>query len=226
KAIKRKFINTRLIQFAIGVIVLGIAALVLYGVKNNWFAGEGHERANVGFVENFTINNAADTIIETEEGVVFGIPANAFGDNNKKVRLEIRTAISPEKIMLQGLSTTSNGKLLQTAGMFYINGYVNDRPVSLVKKIDVSVPAKNVNPAMQLFNGVQDSSGRINWVNPKPIENNLRTYDITTLDFYPPYYIPVLEALGKEYANKKYTDSLYYSFSGYPQMEPGALYSE
>ena len=217
KAVWKKMIIRRLIQFGIAAVILVVAAFIFYAVKTNIFSHG--ERTNIDSAEIFVINNAADTIIETDEGVVFGIPANAFGTDNKKVRLEIKTAISPEKIMTQGLSTTSNGELLQTAGMFYINGYVDEKPVSLVKKIDVSVPTKNVNPAMQLFNGVQDSSGRINWVNPKPIENNLRTYDITTLDFYPTKYIPTLKALGKDYANKKYTDSLYYSFSGYGHHE-------
>jgi hypothetical protein len=98
----------------------------------------------------------------------------------------------------------------------------------LVKNINVSVPANEINPAMQLFDGEQDSSGRINWVNPKPIRNKLRTYDITTLDFYPPNYIPALKALQSDYTNKKYSDSLYYSFSayGYPELDEIKTYSE
>ena len=212
KAIRTKFINRLLIRWGIVAIVVG--SLAFYALRTNIFSHSYDRELNtIPGAESFVIDNSKDTIIETEEGVVFGIPANAFGGDNKKISLEIKTAISPEKIMQQGLSTTSNGQLLQTAGMFYINGYVNERPVSLVKKIDVSVPAKNINPKMQLFNGVQDSSGRINWVNPKPIEKGLRTYDITTLDFYPTRYIPTLKALGKDYTNKKYTDSLYYSFS-------------
>jgi hypothetical protein len=155
------------------------------------------ERTSTEVAETFVINNAADTIIETEEGVVFAIPAHAFNSKSDKVQLEIKTAISPYNIMKQGLSTTSNGSLLQTAGMFYINGYENEKPLSLVKNIDVSVPANEIDPAMKLFDGVMDSSGRINWINPKPIEKRLRTYDITTLDFYPPNYIPVVKALGK-----------------------------
>jgi len=212
KAVRTKFISRMLVRWGIVAIVVG--SLAFYALKTNMFSHSfDGESIRVPGTESYVIDNTKDTIIETDEGVVFGIPANAFGSDNKKVNLEIKTAISPEKIMQQGLSTTSNGQLLQTAGMFYINGFVNEKPVSLVKKIDVSVPAKNVNPKMQLFNGVQDSTGRINWVNPKPIINGLRTYDITTLDFYPTRYIPTLKALGKDYTNKKYTDSLYYSFS-------------
>ena len=221
KAVRTKFISRMLIRW--GIVVMVVAGLSYYAFKTNIFSHFESDSESINLMhgtESFVIDNSSDTIIETDEGVVFGIPANAFNSENKKIRLEIKTAISPDKIMLQGLSTTSNGELLQTAGMFYINGYVNEEPVELVKKIDVSVPTKNVNPAMQLFDGVQDSSGRINWVNPKPIEKKLRTYDVTSLDFYPPYYIPVLKALKKGYTNKRYTDSLYYSFSGYPGMNP------
>ena len=224
KAIRTKFISRMLIRW--GIVVIVGAGLAYYAFKTNIFSHSesGGEGINVfSGTESFVIDNSADTIIETEEGVVFGIPANAFKSENKKIRLEIKTAISPDKIMLQGLSTISNGQLLQTAGMFYINGYANEKPVSLVKKINVSVPTDKVNPDMQLFDGVQDTSGRINWVNPKPIEKRLRTYDVTSLDFYPPYYIPVLKALEKDYTNKRYTDSLYYSFSGYPYRYPDTI---
>jgi len=221
KTIHRRLINQRLIQFGIAAIILVAAAFVFYAIKTNkLFHGE---RASTEGAETFIINNAADTIIETEEGVVFAIPAHAFNSKRDKVQLEIKTAISPYNIMKQGLSTTSNGSLLKTAGMFYINGYENDKPLSLVKNIDVSVPANEIDPAMHLFDGVMDSSGRINWINPKPIEKKLRTYDITTLDFYPPNYIPTLKALEKDHTNKKYTDSLYYSFSGYPEKDPAAM---
>lgn len=220
KAIRTKFISRMFIRW--GIVAIIVSGLVFFALMTNIFSRFTHDReiSIVNGIENFVINNSVDTIIETEEGVVFGIPANAFGTENKKIRLEIKTAINPKKIMLQGLSTTSNGQLLQTAGMFYINGYDGEKQVPLTKKIDVSVPTKNVNPAMQLFNGVQDSSGRINWVDPKPIEKSLRTYDITTLDFYPTRYIPTVKALGKNYTNKKYTDSLYYSFSGYQNDYP------
>ena len=226
KSIRTTFISRMLIRW--GIVALVVTGLVFYALKTNMFSRSIQESeiiSGISPTETFVIDNSTDTIIETDEGVVFGIPANTFNTKSKKIRLEIKTAISPEKIMLQGLSTTSNGQLLQTAGMFSIHGYVKDKPVSMVKKIDVSVPTQNVNPAMQLFNGVQDSSGRINWVDPKPIEKRLRTYDITTLDFYPPYYVPVLKALGKDYMDKKYTDSLYYSFSGYPYGDSGPRFS-
>ncbi|MGG9962802.1 anti-sigma factor family protein [Ferruginibacter sp. SUN106] len=218
KAIRKKIITKQLLQWGSVIGVVAIAAVLFFSLRNNKAAEEKIKQEQNKAVEKFEINNAADTIIETKDGVVFGIPANAFNTDGKTVQLEIKTALNAYDIINNGLSTTSNEALLQTAGMFYINGFVDGKAVPLAKDISVSVPADTVNPEMQLFDGVEDSSGNINWVNPKPVEKKLRTYDITTLDFYPPKYIPALKALGKAYQNKKYTDSLYYSFSGYPNQ--------
>lgn len=213
KAFSKKIITQRFLKWGIVGTVL-VAAFVFYAIKTNLFSKTHSEKYKAE--EYFKINNTKDTIIETKDGVVFAIPAYAFKTENENIRLEIKTAISPDDIMRQGLSTTSNGSLLQTAGMFYINGYDGDQPISLQKNISVSVPANEINPNMRLFKGVEDKNGQVNWIDPKPINNDLRTYDITTLDFYPPDYIPALKELGKDYTNKRYTDSLYYSFSGYP----------
>lgn len=215
KALGKKIFTKHLFQWGIIGTVL-VAAFVFYAIKTNLFSKTHKEKDRVE--EYFRIDNTKDTIIETRDGVVFAIPAYAFKTDKENVRLEIKTAINPEDIMQQGLSTMSNGSMLQTAGMFYLNGYDGDQPLSLQKNISVSVPANEINPKMQLFKGVEEN-GQVNWVDPKPIDNGLRTYDITTLDFYPPDYIPAVKELGKDFTNKRYTDSLYYSFSGYPYSE-------
>lgn len=221
KAISKKILTRQLIQ--VGIVIAITVAFLLYAVKNNWFGHHGGENEinNVTVPERFEINNSSDTIIETRNGVVFAIPANAFNSSSNTIQLEIKTALDANAIMQNGLSSISNGAMLQTAGMFYFNGLADGKQVPLVKDIAVSVPAKEVNPAMQLFDGVEGKDGNINWVNPKPIEKKLRTYDITTLDFYPPDYLPTLKALQKNYGDKKYTDSLYYSFSDYAPAMPG-----
>ena len=220
KAISKRILIKRLIRWTAVIAVAG-AAFIIYAVATGLFHIPGNSNGDKQpLTEQFEINNSRDTIIETDEGVIFAIPARSFNTDGKYVRIEIKTAIGPHRILRMGLSTTSNGQLLQTAGMFSINGYENGRALTLSKNISVSVPAKHIDPGMQLFDGVEDSNGRINWVNPKPIARNLRTYDIATLDFYPPDYIPTLKALNRDYQNKKYTDSLYYSFSGNSPASP------
>ncbi len=221
KAIKSNIYKRNILKGGLAIIIVAAVSFLVY--KNNVFTHSNIEekretKNNKPLAETFTITNTTDTIIETKDGVVFAIPANAFGNSNN-VELEIKTALTPYDIIQNGLSTISNGALLQTAGMFYIKGFANGKELPLTKEISVSVPTKKINPAMQLFDGIEDSTGNINWVNPKPIENKLRTFDISTLDFYPPNYIPTLKALNKRYKNKKYTDSLYYSFSGNERNE-------
>ena len=227
KQIRKKVIARRFIRWGI-IVAIVAAGFVFYAIKSNLiFQHKGSEEMLKGFqpVERFDISNAADTIIETKDGVVFAIPAHAFGEG-KNIQLEIKTALNAYEIMQNGLSTMSDTDMLQTAGMFCINGFTDGKPASLVKKINVNVPTSKINPAMQLFDGVEDSSGRINWVNPRPVEKELHTYDVNTLDFYPPKYIPTLKALKRDYQNKKYTDSLYYSFSGYPHSATPSSTSE
>ena len=215
RALKQKILmkNISIFIITVGIVAIGIIAFLKW---NNWFGHSTNSKIENNTAQQIIIATQRDTIIETPDGVVFAIPANAFKTDAKTIELQIQTALSPANIIKQGLSTSSNGELLQTAGMFSINGISGIDKLQLQKEIQVSVPAKEINPKMQLFDGVKDATGNINWVNPKPIQRNLRTYDITSLNFYPPRYISTLKALGKNVADRKYTDSLYYSFAGWP----------
>jgi hypothetical protein len=230
KAIQKRVQLRRAIRLgavAIGIIAV-VAALLLWQnskratdpqkIQENT-PGSAAVAAGAPTPETFIITNNADTVIETRDGLVVGIPAHAFSTASPATELRIQTALHAYNIVRLGLSTTSNGQLLETGGMFSIEGFDNGRSLSIAKPLRVQVPTHKVNPAMQLFDGVADSSGTINWVNPRPLTQQLRTYDITALDFYPPRYLPTLKALGKNDQNKKYTDSLYYSFAGYMKGE-------
>lgn len=67
---------------------------------------------------------------------------------------------------------------------------------------------------MQLYDGLHTKDGTINWVKPKPLSNYLTPVDIHSLNFYPPAYLDSLDKWGYDERNKKFTDSLYYSFAG------------
>lgn len=164
----------------------------------------------------FEIDPTKDTVIETEGGLVFAIPANAFIHAKNPVTLEIREALTPMDIMKGGLSTTSDGQLLETGGMFYLNA--RDGEISLqidpAKPIYANVPTNEVRPDMLLFTGERRADGSINWKNPKPLEKQLVPVDIHSLDFYPKGFLHVLGGQGYDVTNKKLTDSIYYSYSG------------
>ena len=175
----------------------------------------------------FEINTHSDTVISTEEGLVFAIPEQAFMDEDGDVidgivKVTIREAMNPSQIIGAGLSTTSNGKLLETGGMFYIGAKQNEEQLYLKKEIYAEVPAEEHKPGMQLFDGVRQKDGTINWVNPKKIEKWITPVEITLLDFYPPGYENKLNELGYGNKSKAWKDSLYYSFAN--EEEAGEEY--
>jgi cytochrome c2 len=196
-------------------------------------------------VQYLSVNNETDNIIESRGGMLIAIPANALVDENGKtikgkVTYAFQEATKAEDIILAGLNTTSEGKLLETGGMFQIAAYQNDKTLQIdpKHKITVKVPTHDAKPEMQLFEGKRLKNGVIDWVNPKPLVKDLSPVDILELDFYPPNYIEALNKLHLYRNDKTYLDSLYYSFSGkvdliegeskldtiiYPRIEPASI---
>lgn len=164
----------------------------------------------------FTINPNKDTVVETMGGLVFAIPAGAFLDAKDPFTLEIREALTPMDIMKGGLSTTSNGELLETGGMFYLNARNGETSLQINpdKPVYANVPTNEIRPGMQLFEGERTADGGINWVNPKPMEKQLIPVDIFTLNFYPDGFLEKCAELGFDANDRKVTDSIYYSYAG------------
>ncbi|MBL4594105.1 MAG: hypothetical protein JKX68_09860, partial [Flavobacteriales bacterium] len=170
--------------------------------------------------QKFTINTSKDTVIETEEGIVMYIPAGSFLDDNGnevtgEVEYEVKEALNTAQILQGGLSSKSGERLLESAGMFYVNARKDGKTVQInpAKGIYTEVPADDVNPDMQLFEGKRMADGSIDWIDPKPLEKFLTPVNIHSLNFYPPKYEPKLGELGVDLSDKEYKDSLYYSFA-------------
>ncbi|MCK6641876.1 MAG: peptidyl-prolyl cis-trans isomerase [Bacteroidia bacterium] len=164
----------------------------------------------------FTIDPDKDTVIETSGGIIFAIPAGAFLDAKDPMTIEVREALTSFDVMKAGLSTTSNGALLETGGMFYLNARNGETSLKLnpEKPVCANVPTDEIRPGMQLFDGERQADGSINWVNPKPMEKPLIPVDIFSLNFYPPGYLNRVAELGFDANQEKVTDSIYYSYSG------------
>lgn len=172
----------------------------------------------------YSIDANKDTVITGNDGMVVAIPANCFVDENGnavkgKINFELKEALTTETILKGGLSTHSNGELLETGGMFYINARQDGKSLKINegKNIYADVPSDPNKTGMMLFDGERKPDGSINWINPKPIEKPLVPVDIHTLNFYPPLYEDSLAKMGKDVTDKKYKDSLYYSYAGKTQ---------
>jgi len=168
----------------------------------------------------FTVNADEDNVLQTEGGLVVAIPKGSLLQNGKPVtgniEIEIKEALTPEDIVLSGLSTKSGDQLLETGGMFYFNARKDGENLDIDKEngIIVDVPTDDYKAGMELYDGVRKEDGSIDWQSPKPIETFLTTVDIATLDFYPPKYENTLVKLGEGDNVKAWKDSLYYSFAG------------
>lgn len=167
----------------------------------------------------FQIDSRRDTVIETESGIVVAIPRQAFTDKEGEapqgtIELELKEALNPAQIISAGLSTSSNGELLETGGMFYINAKQQGKQLRLKKEkqLLVEIPTDDFKENMLLFEGKRKQDGNINWINPTAIENYLIPTDIHQLNFYPPRFEDTLSAWGLR-SDKKFKDSLFYSFA-------------
>jgi len=141
----------------------------------------------------FAISNTTDTAISCKSGVTVHVPANVFVDENNKpvgnVDIEVLEAISPSDFLFNGLQTTSNGEILQSGGMFFINAQSNGKPVSLKSEesLIVQVPAKMRIGGMGVFYGNYSDNGELNWTSAGKstgtLDNNIVAIPLEILDF-------------------------------------------
>lgn len=125
----------------------------------------------------FSITTDRDTIIQGVSGTSLLIKKNTFADQNGKavngkIEIELKEALSMEAIVMGNLTTVSNGNILQSGGMIYIDATSNREKLSIAesKSIEVVLPTKNKKDSMQLFTGIADpQNGQLNWVNPQPL---------------------------------------------------------
>ena len=106
----------------------------------------------------FSINTNRDTFIVCKNKTKLLIRSNCFTTLNKAtvngiIQLEIKEAYTYTDIIANGLHTTSNSNLLETAGMVFINASQdkNALDIDINKPIELGIPFNYVKPEMQLF---------------------------------------------------------------------------
>lgn len=167
------------------------------------------------------INTNKDTVIVGNSGTKITILKGAFisseGEEHDSVSFELFEALKLEDMLLSNLTTTSNGKILETDGMIYFN-VLDDNgdevKINPEKPLYVEIPTKKNKANMKLYKGVRDDDGNMNWVKPKPLQNNLSTLPLDELDFLPPRFEEKVKRILKiNKLTKASKDSIYYSFS-------------
>lgn len=138
-------------------IIVGL--LVLIACKT---ANEAPSALNTSLLTStiVTVDPGKDTVITTAKGATISIEDGTF---DRPVTLEIKEAYTMADMLLGGLVTESDGQLLQSDGMIYINT-ADKQAVKLNKPVKVSIPGSQ--PEMQLFKGEENSAGVVNWTQP------------------------------------------------------------
>ncbi|MBP6731559.1 MAG: cytochrome c [Chitinophagales bacterium] len=175
--------------------------------------------------EFFEVEAGGGKVIEGKKGTIVSFPKGCFVDDKgneikEKVKIELAEALTMDEMMLSGLTTTSNGKLLETDGMIYLNPttaaganvFINPK-----KPVQIQIPTAKKRAGMSVYIGKRDDNGKMDWTDPKPIETYLEHVDLNQLDFLPPGFADEVKKgmPFKEYktATKELTDSLYFSLS-------------
>jgi hypothetical protein len=131
---------------------------------------------NVLEKQEWKVSPFSDTVIQGKYGTQLRIPASAFcfADGSKvttPVEVSLREAVKPEDIVLAGLTTLHNGRVLESGGMIEVTARSNDRELKLNRNaaVDVEIPAAAKQAGMSVFEG-EISNGLMNWVNPVKID--------------------------------------------------------
>ncbi|BAV07267.1 OmpA family protein [Filimonas lacunae] len=126
-------------------------------------------------VQEFTVSRLKDTVIKCSNGTIIGMKANSLiplpGSDSDKVVLKVKEDVTIGDMLLDNLSTTSDGKILETSGMIYMEAFDskgNRLELQRGKGLEIAMPADSLKLDVQLFNGtVNAHSHALNWVPDK-----------------------------------------------------------
>jgi len=143
--------------------------------------------------QSFKIDGSRDTSVVTENGTTYRIYSNSLVDSNNSItsaiiNLEIKEALSPIDFIMANLTTTSEGEILESGGMIYLNATSNGKQLHIMKdkEIGVMLPDDSLMNGMSIYEG-EKVNGVINWENPEPVMNNeLKSLErsFTTITYY------------------------------------------
>ncbi|NIK90776.1 hypothetical protein GZ212_01325 [Mangrovimonas sp. CR14] len=116
----------------------------------------------------FVLQSEKDTILKLPEGTQIKIKANSF-KNSKGLKVQgvvdfrVTEYYKISDMLLANLSTTSEGEILETGGMLFVEALREGENLELDQSIEISFPCKKKKKDMELFTGEWADSG-VNWV--------------------------------------------------------------
>ena len=116
----------------------------------------------------FTINPQKDTLIMGEEGTIINIPAGAFiipdEIQGRQVNIVLEDYYDYASMIINNMTTMSNGLPLETGGMIYVNAFLDNRALTVMedKPLTFMFPGDTMVTGMQFFTGNTNPTGNIN----------------------------------------------------------------
>ncbi len=117
-------------------------------------------------IQSFVVNPSRRTTIVGKLGTRLTFFPNSFIDSagqvvTDQVTIKLREAFSKDEMIFTGLPTTSEDRLLESAGQFHLQAKAGARELALQKSVNVELPIRATvsNPvAMRLFRGSSSST--------------------------------------------------------------------
>lgn len=123
------------------------------------------------YSQQFTIDPTKENILVGKNGTRVVIPKNALltADGqpitSESVTITLEEFLNPNDAILNQLSTSSNGKILESGGMFNLTATANGAKLKLKKgeTMQIEMPSSNLKKDMQIFVGEKNNQGITEW---------------------------------------------------------------
>lgn len=116
-------------------------------------------------VQTFKITTSRQQTINGKQGTVVTFPIDCFGNIQGKVKIELIECYSILDMIFNGLSTyTTDGKLLESDGMIYLNALSVTGDTLKIKqgKVLIQMPTKQEKKGIKIFEGIKNNNS-ITW---------------------------------------------------------------
>lgn len=121
--------------------------------------------------QEFKVNKKEECVIKGRSGTVMHIPADAFvaadssSIDGKYVNVVLEEYLQPGDAVFKELSTISDGKILQSGGMFSVSAFADGKELVMKqgKSIQVELPADARMNDMKVFTPVRNENGITEW---------------------------------------------------------------
>lgn len=120
----------------------------------------------------FTTSATTSNVITTSKGAKLYLPSNGFVTSggsavSGNIEVSVKEIYTPMEMIINNMPTVSDGKLLESGGEFQVTVTQNGAPLELAPGNFLKIGLPDINRdlrGMQVFKGVPDTAGQVNWV--------------------------------------------------------------